>query len=348
MSTILSERLFVRFAAELRPHLAAVGLDESIFTAPDVEIPIDVCAKLLERVAEDDPAIAVRMGQWMEPTDLGVLGHALLASRDVRQLIETLCCFIDVVVQDKEIRLDLVRGRAVVGYQFVAQDAGPYRRDVEYSMCAIAKCINAAVGRTIRPLRVEFEHAKPRYARAYAAAFDCPVHFERGGNRLHYDRAMLDLPVASHDPRLYQALVFFFEDKLRSRKQDDDLPGRLRHIVATSLRAGLPQLVEVARQLGLGERTLQRRLAGHGIVFNELVDGTRKAIALDYLKDRRYRLIDIAQILGYSEASSFTRACRRWTDKSPTELRKERPRVADAASAGHANTRSRTTPRTVA
>jgi AraC-like DNA-binding protein len=305
-----------------------VGLDESIFTAPDIEIPIDVCSQLLERVAEDDPSVAVRMGQAMEPTDLGVLGHAMLASRDVQQLLETLSCFIYVVVQDKEIRLDLSRDCAVVSYRFLAQDAGPYRRDVEYSVCAIAKCINVAVGRTIRPLRVEYEHPRPDYAKAYSAAFDCPVHFERGGNRLHYDRSTLKLPVASHDARLYQALLFFLEDKLKSRKQDDDLLGKLRHLVATSLHAGLPQLVDVARQLGLSERTLQRRLAEQGIVFNELVDGTRKAIALEYLRDRRYRLTDIAQIVGYSEASSFTRACRRWTDKSPTELRRQRPATA--------------------
>ena len=321
MSTIFTEKLFVRFAAEFRPHLSAVGLDESIFTAPDIEIPIDVCSQLLERVAEDDPSIAVRMGQEMEPTDLGVLGHAMLASRDVQQLLETLSCFIYVVVQDKEIRLDLSRDRAVVSYRFLAQDAGPYRRDVEYSVCAIAKCINVAVGRTIRPQRVEYEHARPDYAKAYSAAFGCPVHFERGGNRLHYDRSTMQLPVVSHDPRLYEALNFFLVDKLKSRKQDDDLLRKLRHLVTTSLHAGLPQLANLARQLGLSERTLQRRLAEQGIVFNDLVDGTRKAIALEYLRDRRYRLIDIAQIVGYSEASSFTRACRRWTDKSPRELR---------------------------
>jgi AraC-like DNA-binding protein len=329
MSTIFTERLFARFAAEFRPHLSAVGLDESIFTVPDMEIPIDVCAELLERVADvDDPAIALRMGREMEPTDLGVLGHAMLAARDVQQMLETLSCFIYVVVQEKEIRLDLSRERAVVSYRFLAQDAGPYRRDVEYSVCAIAKCIDAAVVRAIRPQRVEFEHARPEYARAYSAAFDCPVHFERGGNRLHYDRSTMHLPVASRDQRLYEALHFFLEDKLKSRKQDDDLLGKLRHLVATSLHAGLPQLAGVARQLGLSERTLQRRLAEQGIVFNELVDGTRKAIALEYLRDRRYRLIDIAQIVGYSEASSFTRACRRWTDKSPTELRKHRSAAA--------------------
>jgi len=325
MSTIFSEKLFARFAAEFRPHLSAVGLDESIFSMPDIEIPIDKCSALLERVADvDDPSIALRMGQQMEPTDLGVLGHAMLASRDVQQMLETLSCFIYVVVQDKEIRLDLTRDRAVVSYRFLPQDAGPYRRDVEYSVCAIAKCIDMAVGRRIRPQQVECEHARPDYARAYTAAFDCPVHFARGGNRLHYDRSTMHLPVVSHDARLYEALHFFLEEKLKSRKQDDDLIRKLRHLVTTSLHAGLPQLADVARQLGLSERTLQRRLADQGIIFAELIDGTRKTIALEYLRDRRYRLTDIAQMVGYSEASSFTRACRRWTDMSPTQLRRHR------------------------
>ena len=329
MSTIFSEKLFARFQAAFRPHLAAVGLDESIFTVPDKEIPIDKYMRLLELVAErDDPCIGLRMGQEVEPADLGVLGHAMLAARDVEQMLETLSVFIYVFAQDNAIRLDLSRDRAVVSYHPLAQDVSEYQRDVEFAVCGIAKCISTVVGRTIRPKHVEFEHRRPKYGKAYTAAFGCPIQFERGGNRLHYERSTMQLPVASHDPRLYEALHFYLVDKLKSRRQDDDLIRKLKHLVTTSLHAGLPELADVARKLGLSERTLQRRLAEQGIVFNDLVDGTRKTIALEYLRDTSYRLIDIAQIVGYSEASSFTRACRRWTDMSPTQLRRHRSAVA--------------------
>ena len=329
MSTIFSEKLFARFQSAFRPQLRAAGLDESIFTVPDMEIPVDKYMRLLELVAErDDPCIGLRMGQEMEPTDLGVLGHAMLASRDVRQMLETLSCFVYIFAQDNAIRLDLSRDRAVVSYHPLAQNVSAHQRDVDFAVCGIAKCISTAAGRTIPPRHVEFEHRKPSYGKAYTAAFGCPVQFERGGNRLHYDRSTMDVPVASHDARLYEALHFYLVEKLKSRQQDDDLIRKLKHLITTSLHGGLPELAVMARQLGLSERTLQRRLAEQGIVFNDLVDGTRKAIALEYLRDSSYRLTDIAQIVGYNEASSFTRACRRWTDMSPTQLRRHRAATA--------------------
>ena len=173
------------------------------------------------------------------------------------------------------------------------------------------------------PKYVEFEYPKPDYSGKYFSAFRCESNFQRRGNRLHYDRRILDLPVPTSNPRLYEALEFYLKHQLQLRGQDDDLVRKLRHLVMASLHAGIPELPGIASQLGVSERTLQRRLREQNIVFSDLVDNTRKSIALEYVRGTTYRLTDVAQILGYTDPSSFTRAFKRWTDSSPTELRNE-------------------------
>jgi AraC-like DNA-binding protein len=106
------------------------------------------------------------------------------------------------------------------------------------------------------------------------------------------------------------------------RAQDADFMRRLRHLITTGLHTGVPELSSVAEQMGLSARTLQRRMNEHDIVFSDLVDNIRKGIAFEYVRETDYRLIDIAHILGYQEASSFTRAFKRWADETPRQMRR--------------------------
>ncbi len=71
----------------------------------------------------------------------------------------------------------------------------------------------------------------------------------------------------------------------------------------------------------MSPRTLQRHLKERGTDFKNLVDDTRRRFALTYLKDRRNSLTEIAFLLGYSDASAFNRAFKRWTGLTPLAYR---------------------------
>jgi AraC-like DNA-binding protein len=77
----------------------------------------------------------------------------------------------------------------------------------------------------------------------------------------------------------------------------------------------------VAKKMAMSPRTLQRQLKERGMEFKKLVEDTRRRFALSYLKNRRNTLTEIAFLLGYSEASAFTRAFRRWTGSPPLVYR---------------------------
>ncbi|HKW39414.1 MAG TPA: helix-turn-helix transcriptional regulator, partial [Burkholderiales bacterium] len=76
-----------------------------------------------------------------------------------------------------------------------------------------------------------------------------------------------------------------------------------------------------AKQLHMSARTLQRKLAEANTTYLQLVDGTRKDLALRYIEDPRRSVTDITFSLGFSQPSALTRAFKRWTGLSPSEYR---------------------------
>ena len=102
----------------------------------------------------------------------------------------------------------------------------------------------------------------------------------------------------------------------------DDLVTRCKAHLLEHLTSGEPTERGLAEAVGLSRRTLQRRLAEHGITYKRLVDETREALARRYLENPQRSLTEITFLLGFSEQSAFTRAFRRWHGESPSDYRR--------------------------
>ena len=146
--------------------------------------------------------------------------------------------------------------------------------------------------------------------------------FDRKSNRIHFDKTILTAPVLSSDPGLLKALRFYLDDRLKVRSEKEDLVAKLRHLISSSLVNGVPDQKRIAEQLGMSARTLQRRLRDNEVVFADLLDEIRCAIAQDYVSHSEFSLTDVSMMLGYGELSSFSRAFKRWTGSSPDLVRK--------------------------
>ena len=74
---------------------------------------------------------------------------------------------------------------------------------------------------------------------------------------------------------------------------------------------------EVARQLHVHRRTLNRRLKDAGTTFQQVLDQVRFELAREMLSGTPLPVAEIAARLGYGVPSAFTRAFRRWSGSSP-------------------------------
>ena len=130
------------------------------------------------------------------------------------------------------------------------------------------------------------------------------------------------LPLIHADTRLNDLLLKYCEAALADRKGDkSQLRTRVENAISSVLPHGRVLVNDVARSLAMSERTLARKLSDEGLNFTEILQQLRRDLAVRYLDDRKLHVSKIAWLLGFHEVSAFTHACKRWTGKTPRQMR---------------------------
>ena len=92
-------------------------------------------------------------------------------------------------------------------------------------------------------------------------------------------------------------------------------------MISSLLPHGRVVVNDVARSLGMSQRTLARKLAAEGLNFTEILQQLRRDLAVRYLDDNKLHVSKIAWLLGFNEVSAFTHTFKRWTGKTPSQTR---------------------------
>jgi AraC-like DNA-binding protein len=191
----------------------------------------------------------------------------------------------------------------------------------EASMSAVDKISNEVTTADFKPLAVYFKHPPRGDVKAYEKHFGCAVHFQTGRDALLLDERMIDAPNKLGDETIAKFFDQHLEQELAALSRDQDLEQQVRLAVANVLSEGIPTLSFIASELGMGSRTLQRRLSDHGHSFQHVVDMARKDLAQRLLRETEYSLAEVAFLTGFSEQSGFTRAFKRWAGQTPRSYR---------------------------
>jgi len=104
--------------------------------------------------------------------------------------------------------------------------------------------------------------------------------------------------------------------RLADLEIDDSVSARVRAALTELLPAGMCGIDDVARELNLSKRTLQRKLSEENTTFQKQLNSAREILALHYINNTDMTTNDIAFLLGYAELNSFLRAFAIWTGKS--------------------------------
>lgn len=107
----------------------------------------------------------------------------------------------------------------------------------------------------------------------------------------------------------------------RRRQAADDVALRVKSELIALLDQGAPRLETIARRLNMPSWTLRRRLAESGVNFTDMVELTRRELALYYLEQRQVTISELSALLGYAEVSALSRAFHRWYGASPRQWR---------------------------
>ena len=189
-------------------------------------------------------------------------------------------------------------------------------------------------GRRITPKRVELMRKGPATSEL-ADYFGGPIAFGSTRNAMTFHIDDLALPFPGHSPEFLDLVTPGLAAAFSELQVGAEIADRVKAVLKRGLASGRPEVAHVARELGMSERTLQRRITGEATTFRDLLSDARRELSQQLLGDPSLQIDEVTYLLGYQDTTSFYRAFREWAGVSPGEWRAGVVRQASPPQAFH-------------
>jgi AraC-like DNA-binding protein len=270
----------------------------------------------------NDDCFGLHLAIESDPREFGAIYYLFAASETAREAIRNLIRYVRVVNSAEAFSLLEGTSHAVIEGKPTMRIEGLGRQMFEYEDAVFIGALRKLTGEHITPLLMEFDHHRNSSIDELEKFFGCPVHFGADRHRVTLSSESLDAPFHSADPYLLKFIRTFCEEALLRRPVSSaPLRAQVEGLAAELLPKGKATVANIAKTLGMSKRTFARRLGEEGTSYAALLDQLRHDLAMRYLEDKDLEISEIAWLLGYSEASSFNHAFRRWTATSPKVAR---------------------------
>ncbi|MBL8742606.1 MAG: AraC family transcriptional regulator [Myxococcales bacterium] len=304
---------------EPRGLLARAGIEEALVSDRDARIPTASYLQMFElaAAASKDASFGARVAKAIDGAAFGLLGFVVASAPSLREALLRFATYSRLLCDELSVTLDDRGAESGIVYAMNEQPDVP----ALFEMAMVHMVFTARRGTrdAFVPVALELRHAAtPRDLPELTRA---PVSFGCRANVVRCTKESLSLPLRGHNATLLSILEAHATQVLESLPNEADLLGRARQIIRALLPEGEPSLEAVAERLGLGSRTLQRRLRSTGLTFRSLVDEVRRDCALAQLERSDTSVAEVAFSLGFSDPSAFTHAFRRWTGRTPGQRR---------------------------
>ncbi len=316
-------RILERGGVDPVPLFKEAGLDPETLSNPRARYPVDLmrraCALALEVL--NDPASGLTAAEVWQPTDFHALGFAFMASTTLRSALDRVVRYNAVVNDMVDFSLVEHGEQTTLACTTENSDIGevPTLEDARWAV--LLDMCRRAYGANLDPLEVTFLHSDPGPALGkFYGFFRCPMRFDAPVSSMTFAAEVLDKPLPASNRELALAQDRVLGEFLGNLRHAD-IVSRTKSAISESLPSGNFSSEVVAATLHLSPRSLQRKLAAENTSFRELVEAVRQELAVSYLADGSFTLLEISYLLGFSEQSAFSRAFKRWTGSTPQAFR---------------------------
>ncbi|GAA1355214.1 AraC family transcriptional regulator [Saccharothrix algeriensis] len=307
----------VRHGRDAAPLLAAAGIPEALLADDRARVTPAQYSKLVQALWEelDDEFMGLgpqRSKRGTFPMMCLLAVHCATLEDALRRGLAFYALF------DVRPAMALAERDGVARFTLAAEGVDdPDRFLVESLLVLWHRFSSWLIGRRV-PLRaVDLAYPEPPHAAEYHLIFGCPLRFGAPGTALAFDTRFLRMPVVQDEAALRRFLRDSPAELLSRRDHGADASGQVRRM----LGGGVVGLENVAARLGVSAPTLRRRLAAEGTTFREVREQLLRDQAVASLVRGGESVEELALRLGFSEASAFHRAFKRWTGNSPGAYR---------------------------
>lgn len=305
-----------------------------------IGIPPDKVNDLNERFSQDqvtdlweaavsatgDDYFGLKVAQFVRPSTFHVVGYAMACSENLKRATERFSRSARLISDSATIDFNIAGENAVMRVELNPEGRRPFYHTIDTIIAGYFLLCEWIQGDKIHPIRVGFRHPSPPSSKKYEEIFHCPVLFDQAHNNITFRLADLENPIASANEELAMVLDDM-TSKYMSLRFKSRFSTKVRGTLSTHLPRGEPKKAEVAKELGMTERTLLRRLREENTTFQELLYRLREELAYDYLRQDSITIDTISVQLGFSSSSAFSRAFLRWTGERPSDWRQSQRMV---------------------
>ncbi|MGH7271518.1 MAG: AraC family transcriptional regulator ligand-binding domain-containing protein, partial [Polyangiaceae bacterium] len=266
---------------------ARAGLDFSALEDPEARRPVRTPSRLgpLAVEATGDPCFGIEVARHTSPTTFHALGYSLAASGSLREAFERVARYYRLVSDAAAITFEACGEtyRVSVSTSGAAQ---PAHEAVDAVFALAVRVCRSLTDRTFSPISVEMRRPAPPDATPFFRCFRAPITFEAERDAITLDKAKCEERLKGANPELARANDLIAAQAI-DRWDRSRLTDRVRVLLINRLPTGAPSQAEVARSLGTSTRALQRRLTAESVTYAQMVDDTRRELAVAYLREGR-------------------------------------------------------------
>lgn len=305
-----------------RRHLRALGVSPTIFDQPDNRMSVEVDRAIWRRLIGLCPReeLVPLAASKVKGSHLGLAGFLCMAAATIGDGLRLHAKYRLLLGDDA---LSLIRDEHDNAVVVLASPcAGEMAPALESLFATYTQAIRAWSQAPVFPAFVDFKHAQPSDPSYLSALFGDNVRFDAPRNAIAFSADDCARPLRTANPELRE----YLEGVARRRlgEETGNCSERVWAVLFHADAHARPDLAQVAKQLGMSARTLQRRLADDGLRFQDIVDDVAHTRAVELLGEPELSVAEIADRLGFGETRAFSRAFRRWTGVSPTNYRQSR------------------------
>jgi len=300
-------------------------IDAGALTDRDSRLPYTQYVALMRaaKAAIGDTALALHFGEAVDVVDISIVGLISQASETMLDAFEQLNRYVRLIVDvelDGENRFTMERDG--FGLWFTDRRANP-NAFPELTESAFVHII-AGPRRSNFPewiKEVRVTHPRPPHADEYERIFRTPVAFSSDRNAMRMEESIVTVKVGRLPRYVFGVLTERADALLRDLEASGTTRGRVESLLMPVLHKGEANMDAIAEKLGVSRQTLYRTLKDEGVTFEHVLDELRHKLALEYLRGQKATVNETAYLVGFSDPAAFSRAFKRWTGKSPSEMR---------------------------
>jgi AraC-like DNA-binding protein len=305
------------------PLLKRVGLTPEVIAEPEERLSVRNQIALLDEaaIALKDDCIGFTLARDFDLREIGLLYYVMASSETLGEALKRLARYSKVT--NEALVFGYREGnRLIVSLSYSGVPRHSDRHQIEFCMFAALRICRVLTGQNLVPQHFSISHHRSEGTSEMARFVGTKVEFGADADEFALNIDTRELPLIHADSYLNDLLLKSCEAALAYRRGDmSQFRTKVENAISSLLPHGRVLVEDVARSLGMSERTLARKLSDEGLNFTEILQQLRRDLAVRYLDDRKLHVSKIAWLLGFHEVSAFTHAFKRWTGKTPSQVR---------------------------